>query len=169
MDRKRHENPLMTVLLFAVMILGFAVTAIDPYGLLASHGGKINTAVLINANPALFVIGLCMVIAGLMIRTVAIIELKRNFSGLVRIREGHTLTKTGIYRYVRHPAYLGAIIVFAGFPVLLSSPLGLLVMLLLVPILVHRGKVEEKMLLEHFGSEYEEYMRHSKRLIPFLY
>jgi protein-S-isoprenylcysteine O-methyltransferase Ste14 len=100
---------------------------------------------------------------------VAIATLKRNFSGLLRIREGHTLTKKGIYHWIRHPAYLGAIILFLGIPVMLSSILGFLVMLLLVPYLLHRIKLEERMLIERFGAEYEEYMRQSKRLIPFVY
>jgi protein-S-isoprenylcysteine O-methyltransferase Ste14 len=52
---------------------------------------------------------------------------------------------------------------------MLSSPLGFVVMFLLVPYLVHRITLEEKMLVEHFGSEYQEYMKTSKRLIPFLY
>jgi protein-S-isoprenylcysteine O-methyltransferase Ste14 len=38
-----------------------------------------------------------------------------------------------------------------------------------VPYLSHRIKLEERMLIEHFGAEYTEYMKRSKRLIPFIY
>jgi protein-S-isoprenylcysteine O-methyltransferase Ste14 len=95
--------------------------------------------------------------------------LKKNFSTRLRIREGHTLVKNGIYHWIRHPAYLGIIIAYLGVPVLLSSVLGFLVMLLIVPLLLQRIKLEERMLIERFGAEYEEYMRQSKKLVPFLY
>jgi protein-S-isoprenylcysteine O-methyltransferase Ste14 len=108
-------------------------------------------------------------VAGIVIRFVAIATLKRNFSGALRIRADHTLVKSGIYKRVRHPAYLGAIVLFTGIPVMASSLLGLLVMLLLVPYLLHRIKLEESMMIERFGKEYEEYMRSSNRLLPFVY
>jgi protein-S-isoprenylcysteine O-methyltransferase Ste14 len=110
-----------------------------------------------------------MVILGVIIRIVAIATLKRNFSGRLRIRDDHTLVRNGIYKWVRHPAYLGAIILFLGIPVMFSSVLGFLVMFLLVPYLLHRIKLEERMLIGHFGAEYEEYIEQSKRLIPFIY
>jgi protein-S-isoprenylcysteine O-methyltransferase Ste14 len=99
----------------------------------------------------------------------AISALRRNFSGALRIREGHTLTTHGIFRYVRHPAYFGAMIMFLSIPIIVSSILGFLVMLLLIPYLLQRIKYEEKMLIEHFGDQYLEYMKHTKKLIPFVY
>jgi protein-S-isoprenylcysteine O-methyltransferase Ste14 len=53
--------------------------------------------------------------------------------------------------------------------VALSSVVGFVVTLSLVAILLYRIKVEEKMLLEHFGTEYADYMKRSKRLMPFVY
>ncbi len=88
---------------------------------------------------------------------------------MLRIRADHTLVKSGIYGRVRHPACLGAILPFTGVPVMLSSVIGFLIMLLLVPYLLHRIKLEEAMMIERFGREYEEYMRSTKRLLPFLY
>ena len=70
---------------------------------------------------------------------------------------------------MRHPAYLGAILLFTGIPVMFSSVLGFVVMLLLVPYLLHRITLEERMMIERFGKEYEDYTRSSKRLIPFVY
>jgi protein-S-isoprenylcysteine O-methyltransferase Ste14 len=43
------------------------------------------------------------------------------------------------------------------------------VMLLLIPYLLQRIKYEEKMLIEHFGDHYLEYMKRTKKLIPFVY
>jgi protein-S-isoprenylcysteine O-methyltransferase Ste14 len=157
------------VLLFILIILGLFVTAIDPTGIAANHGYVINGQALTGINQAFLIIGLTMVLVGIVIRFVAIATLGKNFSGLLRIRNDHTLVRTGIYRRVRHPAYLGAILLFLGIPVMLSSILGFLTMLLLVAYLMFRIKLEEKMLIARFGDEYREYMMHSNRLLPFVY
>jgi protein-S-isoprenylcysteine O-methyltransferase Ste14 len=169
MARKRYESPIFTVGLFVIMFLGLIATALDPTGLAGKSGGVIRAESFSGINLGLLVLGLVMVVAGMVIRFVAIATLKRNFSGALRIRADHTLVKNGIYRRVRHPAYLGAILLFTGIPVMLSSLLGFLVMLLLVPYLLHRIKLEESMMIERFGKEYEDYMRSSKRLIPFVF
>jgi len=169
MVRKRYESPLFTVGLFVIIFLGLIVAALDPFGLAASSGGVINAGSLPLMNLVMLTIGLIMLVAGMVIRFIAIATLKKNFSGALRIRDDHTLVKNGIYKRVRHPAYLGAILLFTGIPVMVSSPLGFLVMLLLVPYLLHRIKLEEGMMIERFGKEYEDYIRSSKRLIPFVY
>jgi protein-S-isoprenylcysteine O-methyltransferase Ste14 len=169
MEKKRYESRLFTIGLFALMGLGLVATALDPTGIAKTNGDTIRLETLTGLNLTLFIIGVSMIIIGMLIRMMAIMTLKANFSGMLRIREGHTLTKNGIYRWIRHPAYLGAIILFLGIPVIASSIIGFLVMFLLVPYLVHRIKLEEKMLTERFGAEYEEYARHTKKLIPYLY
>ncbi len=169
MEKKRYESPLFTLGMFIIIVLGFLACALDPTDIAGSNGKVIRVESLSGINLALFIVGLGMILLGGVIRLVAIATLKSNFSGALRIREGHTLVKTGIYKWVRHPAYLGAIVLFLGIPVMLSSLLGFLVMLLLVPYLLHRTKLEEKMLIERFGAEYEDYIKHSKRLIPFVY
>jgi len=169
MERKRFESPIFTAGLFAIIFLGLIATALDPTGLARSSGGVIRAESLSILNLVLLALGLFMFVAGVVIRFVAIATLKRNFSGALRIRADHTLVKNGIYRQVRHPAYLGAILLFAGIPVMLSSLLGFLVMLLLVPYLLRRIKLEESMMIERLGKEYEDYMRSSRRLLPFSY
>jgi len=167
--RKRYESPIFTLTMFATMALGMILMAVDPTGLVSGNDGPITFGSLSLARAALFCIGIGMVVLGAAIRAIGFISLRRNFSGRLRIREGHNLVTTGLYHYVRHPLYLGAIILFLGFPVMFSSILGFLTMLLLVPVLIHRIRLEEKMMVEHFGAEYEEYMKHSKKLVPFLY
>ncbi|MGE5379381.1 MAG: methyltransferase family protein [Candidatus Saccharibacteria bacterium] len=166
---RRYENPIFTAMLFVLIFLGIAASILDPTGLVASHGRTIKVESLSGLNLALVIVGLGMVAVGGAIRLVAIATLRRNFSGLLRIREGHTLIKGGIYHWIRHPAYLGAILLLLGIPVILSSILGFLVTLLLVPYLLHRIKLEEKMMIERFGKEYEDYIKESKKLIPFVY
>jgi protein-S-isoprenylcysteine O-methyltransferase Ste14 len=165
MGKKRYESRFFFVMLYTIMILAVVASNYDPTGITAGkNGGSIS-----DVNLVLMGIGVGMIFLGLIIRIVAMGTLKKNFSNRLRIREGHTLVTNGIYHWIRHPAYLGLILIVLGIPVLLSSVLGFLVMFLVVPLLLHRIKLEEAMLIGQFGAKYEEYMSQSKRLIPFLY
>lgn len=69
------------------------------------------------------------------------------------------LIKTGIYKNIRHPMYLGQILIFIGAPVFGSSLMTLaLSPLFIVQILVWRH-FEEKELISEFPKEYPEYMK----------
>lgn len=114
-------------------------------------------------------IGSFLFVVGLTIMIVGQATLWRNYSGFVIIKKDHRLITHGIYRFTRNPIYLGAIIVFTGLPVYAASVYGFIAMLPQVPIILFRIKMEEKMLAEHFGDEYETYRKTTKRLIPFFY
>jgi protein-S-isoprenylcysteine O-methyltransferase Ste14 len=85
------------------------------------------------------------------------------------IREGHQLITHGIYRFVRHPMYLGVILVVSGLPVYAASLHVFFAMLVLIPIILIRITLEEKLLLEEFQDAYQEYRETTKKLIPFIY
>jgi protein-S-isoprenylcysteine O-methyltransferase Ste14 len=53
--------------------------------------------------------------------------------------------------------------------IILSSLYGIVVMGIGLIFLLIRIEMEERMLTEAFGNEYEEYKRTTKKLIPFLY
>ena len=165
MEKKRYESRSFFVMLYSIMVLGVVASNSDPTSITA---GK-DSGSLSSVNIILMGVGVGMILLGVVIRSMAIGTLKKNFSNRLRIREGHTLVTNGIYHWIRHPAYLGLIVTILGIPVLLSSLLGFLVMLLIVPLLLHRIKLEEAMLIGQFGDEYENYKRQTKKLIPFLY
>jgi protein-S-isoprenylcysteine O-methyltransferase Ste14 len=85
----------------------------------------------------------------------------------VSIIEKHEMIETGIYKVIRHPAYLGYLTSLLGIGLVLGNWVGLtaLVMLPLAGIL-YRIHVEESELLGYFGSAYQEYASRTKRLLP---
>jgi len=115
------------------------------------------------------VAGLAFLSAGLGLRVLATRTLGRYFSPAVRVLPEHRLVKSGVYRLVRNPIYLGTLLAFFSVPLLFHSLFGLLVMALKVPFTVYRIRVEERALLAKFGDEFREYMKTSKRLIPYVY
>lgn len=73
---------------------------------------------------------------------------------------------TGVYGIVRHPMYLGALLMFVGAPLLTGAASALVVALLLVVVLVVRIRGEEKLLAEKLPG-YDEYRRRVRyRLVP---
>ncbi len=95
--------------------------------------------------------------------------LRMSHISTLAIRENHKLRTNGLYRFVRHPLYFGAILVATGVPVTVASTQGFLAMLLLIPIVLIRIRLEEKMLIEAFGDKYRNYKKTTKKLFPFIY
>ncbi len=58
--------------------------------------------------------GLLVMLAGAGIRIQAIRTLAKQFTSRVTMLPHHTLIREGAYRYVRHPSYLGQILILAG-------------------------------------------------------
>jgi len=114
-------------------------------------------------------VGLFVGLMGFSIRRIAKWTLGKYFSSGLKTLQTHELVKRGIYKYVRHPGYLGAFLAVVGIPLFFSSLYGFLLMLGLFPCYLYRIRIEESMLLEKFGDEYREYIEKSKKMIPFFY
>jgi len=113
--------------------------------------------------------GVFLFSAGSALRIWPVFVLGRRFSGLVAIQPGHTLVTTGIYRVIRNPSYLGALVMMIGWSLAFRSGIGLVLTALMVPPLVARMHAEERLLRSQFGAEYEAYCARTSRLIPGLY
>jgi protein-S-isoprenylcysteine O-methyltransferase Ste14 len=114
-------------------------------------------------------LGLALFVFGCLLRLAPVFVLGRRFSGLVAIQEGHELVTGGLYRVIRHPSYLGLLLLLFGWALVFRSAIGVLVSLLLLPPLVARMNSEEALLESEFGERYADYRRRTWRLVPFLY
>jgi protein-S-isoprenylcysteine O-methyltransferase Ste14 len=111
--------------------------------------------------------GLILIMLGVILFIWARRALGKFYSGHVSVMGGQPLVQRGPYRYIRHPAYAGYLLMTFGLVLGYSSIAGLAVILgLLLPGLVYRINVEEKMLAEHFGAQFKAYARGTARLIP---
>jgi hypothetical protein len=96
--------------------------------------------------------GLALYVVGVILRIAPVFVLGRRFSGLVAIQEGHELVTGGLYRFIRHPSYLGLLLGQLGWVLVFRSAIGVLVALLLLPPLVARMNSEEALLQSEFGA-----------------
>jgi protein-S-isoprenylcysteine O-methyltransferase Ste14 len=93
--------------------------------------------------------------------------LGRHYSGHVSVKKEQELVQSGPYRIVRHPAYAGYLFMALGLALGYASLLGLVsTLLILLPATVYRIHVEDRLLAEHFGTQFEQYARRTKRLLP---
>jgi protein-S-isoprenylcysteine O-methyltransferase Ste14 len=121
-------------------------------------------------NAQFELIGIAVIFIGIILRFAAIKQLGKFFTVDVTIRKDHVLMQSGFYKYVRHPSYTGSLLSFLGFGISLNNWIGLA--LIFLPIFfsfINRMNIEEKVLKEQFGSQYTDYMKKTKRLIPFVY
>jgi len=122
------------------------------------------------STKLLLYIGSVLIFAGMVLRFTAIRSLGKFFTVDLSIQDDHQLVQTGLYKYIRHPSYSGSILSFMGYSLSLNNWLSLIIIML--PTLVtfiNRINIEEKLLHKQFGSEYEEYTKRTKRLIPLIY
>jgi protein-S-isoprenylcysteine O-methyltransferase Ste14 len=111
-------------------------------------------------------IGVALYAGGCVLRLWPVFVLGNQFSGFVAIQSGHRLVTGGIYSVIRHPSYLGMIVLMVGWGLAFRSMAGVLLALAMVPVVVGRIVAEERLLAGQFGEEYEAFRRRTARLIP---
>jgi protein-S-isoprenylcysteine O-methyltransferase Ste14 len=117
-----------------------------------------------------FGLGSILIVVGLIIRVTSILTLKKQFTYTVTKIENHELIETGIYKNIRHPGYLGQLIIFLGISTCLSNWVSILLMI--IPVLLgylNRINIEEKFMVEQMGQRYSDYQKRTKKLIPVIY
>ncbi|WP_407665323.1 methyltransferase family protein [Mycolicibacterium stellerae] len=114
---------------------------------------------------AVVVVGNALVFAGLAVAEVVVIQ--NNYAAAtITVEKEQPVVSTGLYSLVRHPMYVGALILVVGMPLALGSYWGLLTMIPGVLIFVARITDEEKALRQDLAG-YDEYIEKVHyRLVP---
>ena len=113
--------------------------------------------------------GIFLMIIGILVRQWSIFVLGRFFTITVSVQKNQKVVDHGPYRYIRHPSYLGLFLIVIGIGLALHSWGGILVLLVMNGVAFgYRMHVEEKVLVSELGDDYIQYMKKTKRLIPFI-
>jgi protein-S-isoprenylcysteine O-methyltransferase Ste14 len=91
---------------------------------------------------------------------------EKNLYGFEKTTE---LIDTGIFKYIRHPLYSSLIYLTWGIFMKNPSFQLLIIAILSTAFLVITSLYDENECIAYFGQDYSEYMKRSKRFIPFLF
>lgn len=115
---------------------------------------------------------------GLMLATYGVIIFKislksYNISEFLGIKQAKqdkvikkTLSNTGLLQYVRHPMYSGSLLLIWGYFVFAPHLANLITVICLTLYFIIGTKLEEKKLVEEFGTAYSDYQKNVPMLIP---
>ena len=141
----------------------FVLVAAMAAGVLAAFlcANFVPTATIARQRPLVFRFGIALIPIGV---------LGKYFTRDVATRAGQQVVESGPYRWVRHPSYSGTLITVLGFGLATTNWLALIAVMLGTLIgLGYRVHVEEHALCEALGEPYRDYMRRTRRFIPFVW
>lgn len=116
--------------------------------------------------PWVMWLGAAVTLAGFLFAVWARLSLGRNWSGMVTVKHEHQLIRTGPYRFVRHPIYLGILIAMVGTTICRGNLWSFVGVALVWLGLWLKLRFEERFMVETFGAEYESYRRTTGAILP---
>ncbi len=110
--------------------------------------------------------GVAVAAIGFAIRIGAMARLGSRFSPLLVTQKLHALETTGLYAVVRHPGYLGTLLLALGAVLAFGSALGFVLLLPLAVLLELRTRREDVLLERAFGDEFRRWRARTGRFLP---
>jgi protein-S-isoprenylcysteine O-methyltransferase Ste14 len=114
------------------------------------------------------VAGTALVVLGLTFATWARVYLGRNWSAAVTLKRDHELVRSGPYHWVRNPIYTGILFALAGSALARGRWAGVLAVVIAFCSFWYKARLEERVMHDAFGVEYDAYRREVNSLIPFV-
>jgi protein-S-isoprenylcysteine O-methyltransferase len=122
------------------------------------------------SNRMISIAGLVIMIIGLFIRIWSMLALRAYYTRTLRTTAHQQLIKKGPYRSIRHPGYLGTLLIWCPAGLAMQNLFVFILAIILIPAAyVYRIRNEERMLAKQFDGQYVEYRKHSWRLLPFIW
>jgi protein-S-isoprenylcysteine O-methyltransferase Ste14 len=125
-------------------------------------------AAITGARPVAIAAGVVVALVGIAVRQYAVASLGRYFTTHVMTSPDQKVVETGPYHYIRHPSYTGLLLTVLGVLLTLGNWISLACFVIALPGFAYRMKVEEGALSEALGEAYRDYMRRTKRLVPYI-
>jgi protein-S-isoprenylcysteine O-methyltransferase Ste14 len=154
-DRDRGTRVLIAIALGAAIAAASVATSVAPS---------------LRIPVAVRVFGVIVMWLGLATRIWAVAALGGAFRTTVEVDPDQAVVTTGPYKWIRHPSYAGLLLILAGLGLALGNWLSVAACLVLpLPALAWRIRVEEAELRRVLGDAYRAYQTMTARLIPGLW
>lgn len=153
---KQTKEIIKTPLILKVYYLGFILPGID----FRFHWSNIELRIVILSNIIVF---------ASYIFIFYVFKKNSYASTVIQVESEQNVISSGPYSLVRHPMYLGMVIMSLFMPIALGSYISIIPMIFIIPITIIRIKNEEEILLKNLNG-YNKYCSKTKyRLIPFVW
>jgi protein-S-isoprenylcysteine O-methyltransferase Ste14 len=119
-------------------------------------------------GTVLNIVGLLIFFVGIVLFIAARQTLGRIWSQTVSAKQDQQLVTSGPYHYVRHPMYSAGLVSCVGAAIVVGGPF-VFMLITLLPIFLWRVGAEDKLMTQQFPTQYPNYMRHTMRLVPFVW
>lgn len=150
-------------------IIRFLVTGLLLAGLILAPYADRRSIAVMPESAVIRWIGLLLEMIGMAIILWSGFSLGRQYSPEVTLQPEHKLITHGLYRYIRHPRYLGGIIQGVGLSLLFRSWAGILLTILFLVIVLFRIRDEETLMGAEFGDTWKHYCQKTWRMIPYIF
>jgi protein-S-isoprenylcysteine O-methyltransferase Ste14 len=158
--RYKEKEPTQRRIIYlgsALFIAGFLAIGFD----LRQHGlDQLPPGLVLAADGGVF-LGYCLILW--------VFKENSYAARTIEVASGQKVITTGPYSIIRHPMYLGVLVMYLLTPVALGSWRALAVFLLFIPIIVWRILDEERVLLRELPGYYDYCLREPYRLLPFIW
>jgi protein-S-isoprenylcysteine O-methyltransferase Ste14 len=131
----------------------------------AAHYGWLSVR-LVPDTQAVQWTGVLFTAAGVAVAIWARWHLGTNWSGVVTLKEGHELIRTGPYRTIRHPIYTGILLGLLGTAVAVGEIRGLLAVVIAWLSFYVKASREESFLSQEFGASFAEHRQSTGMFFP---
>jgi protein-S-isoprenylcysteine O-methyltransferase Ste14 len=148
----------------STMVLSLAML-VPVIGLILAMKGRI--PVTLPGMPIVAWVGVSIGAMGFLLRLRSLLLLRERFTRTLLIQHEHQIERSGPYRYVRHPGYLGSLLCLNGIGFASGNTVVVVASILITCAAYnYRIRVEDAMLVSAFGEAYESYRRSTWALIP---
>ena len=117
--------------------------------------------------PAVAWLGIVLGFAGILLRLWSVLTLRERYTRTLLVNADHAIERGGPYRWMRHPGYLGSLLVLDGLALASGNWITLVVsMIVTAAAYAYRIWLEDQMLVATLGAPYAEYISQTHALLP---
>ncbi len=128
-----------------------------------------SAAAIRTGRVAAYWVGIATLIAGAALRRHCFAMLASQFRGEVRVNEGDAIVERGAYRFVRHPSYTAAFLLYLGIGLALGNWASVALLEIVAAFAYgYRIRVEERALRAVHGERYAAYQARTWRFVPYV-
>ncbi len=165
-DKKIFHDTAREPLLFMTIRFIWVIAVIASISLYMVFPASLKWGEL-NLDNTVRVFGITLGIAADLLILWVLVSLGKNISAALKVRDNQRLVTGGPYRYVRHPLYTAGLPLFFSISLISSNWfLGLIGIGFQLFLMLVRTPLEEEMLIEHFGDEYQRYIDRTGAYFP---